>query len=37
MWNLMKIGMVSEKKSFKDYVTLYIYIDQGQGPITLED
>ena len=34
----MKIGQaVSEKKTFKDYEILYMYIAQGQGQITLED
>ena len=32
MWNLMKIDQaVSEKRRFKDYVSLYMYIAQGQG------
>ena len=31
----MKIGRaVSEKKTFKDYTILYMYLAQGQGPIT---
>ena len=35
MYNLMKIGQaVSEKKTFKDYTLLYMYIPQGQGQIT---
>ena len=35
---MMKIGQaVSEKKTFKDYKTLYMYIAQGQGQITQED
>ena len=30
-----KIGpVVSEKKTFKDYTILYIYIAQGQGQIS---
>ena len=38
MWNLMKIGQaVLEKKTFKDYHILYMYIAQGQGQITLVD
>ena len=37
-WNLVKIGQaVSEKKTFKDYEILYMYIAQGQGQITQED
>ena len=36
--NLVKIGQaVSEKKTFKDYEILYIYISQGQGQITKEN
>ena len=36
--NLVKIGQaVSERKPFKDYKVLYMYIAQGQGQITLED
>ena len=36
--NLMKTGQaVSEKKKFKDYEILYMYIAQGQGQITQED
>ena len=32
MWNLVKIGQVgSEKKTFKDFMILYLYITQGQG------
>ena len=32
MWNLVKIGqVVSEKKTFKDFMILYLYIAQGQG------
>ena len=35
MWNLVKIGqVVSEKKTFKDFMVLYLYIAQGQGQIT---
>ena len=35
-WNLVKIGQaVSEKKTFKDYKTVYMYIAQRQGQITL--
>ena len=39
MWILeQKIGQVdSEKKMFKDYKTLYVYIDQWQGQKTLGD
>ena len=38
MLNLVKIGQaVSEKKTFKNYDILYMYIAQGQGPITLGD
>ena len=38
MWNLVKIGQtVSEKKMFKDYKILYMYIAHGQGQITLRD
>ena len=34
--NLVKIPpAVSEKKTFKDYTILYMYIAQGQGQITL--
>ena len=34
MWNLVKIGrVVSEKKTFKYYTTLYTYISQGQRQI----
>ena len=36
--NLVKTGQaVSEKKRFKDYKILYIYIAQRQGQITQED
>ena len=37
--NLMKVigQTVSEKKTFKDYEILYMYIAQGKWPITLED
>ena len=32
MWNLLNIGpAVSEKKTFKDYKILYMYIAQGKG------
>ena len=35
MWNLVKIGqVVSEKKTFKDFMVLYLYIAQGQEQIT---
>ena len=35
MWKLVKIGQVlSEKKMFKDFMFLYLYIAQGQGQIT---
>ena len=35
MWNLIKIAQeVSEKKAFKSFTILYIYIAQGQGQIT---
>ena len=35
MWNLVKIGQdVSEKKTFKDYKILFMYIAQGQRQIT---
>ena len=38
VWNLVKIGQaVSEKKTFKDYDILYMYIAQGQGQITSGD
>ena len=38
MWYLVKTGQaVLEKKTFKDYEILYMYIAQGQGQITLED
>ena len=38
MWNLVKIAqMVSEKKIFKNYTILYMYIAQGQGQITPGD
>ena len=31
MWNLVKIGQdVSKKKTFKDYVIIYMYIAQRQ-------
>ena len=36
--NLVKIGQaLSEKKPFKDYKILYMYIAQGQVQITQED
>ena len=32
MWNLVKIGrVVLEKKTFKDFLVLYLYIAQGKG------
>ena len=35
MWNLVKIAQaVSEKKTFKNYTFLYMYITQGQGQVT---
>ena len=35
MWNLKKMDqVVSEKKMFKDFMILYLYIAQGQGQIT---
>ena len=35
---LMKIGQpVLEKKTFKDYEILYMFIAKGQGQITLGD
>ena len=35
MWKMVKIGQaVSEKKTFKDFIILYLYIAQGQGQIT---
>ena len=35
MWNLVKIGQVVwEKKRFKDFMVLYLYIAQRQGQIT---
>ena len=35
MWNLVKIGQaVSEKKTFKDYMILYMYVAQGQRQIS---
>ena len=38
MCNLVKIGQaVSEKKTFKDYEILYMYIAKGQGHITQQD
>ena len=38
IWNLVKVGQaVSEKKTFKDYEILYMYIAQGQGQIMLGD
>ena len=33
MWNLVKIGQVVSKKTFKDFSFLYMYIAQGQGQI----
>ena len=36
IWNPVKIAQtVSEKKTFKNYTILYMYIAQGQGQITL--
>ena len=36
MCNLKKMGqVVSEKKTFKDFMTLYLYIALGQGQETL--
>ena len=38
MWNLVKSAQaVSEKKAFKNYTMLYMYIAQGQGQITPRD
>ena len=38
MWNLVKIGQaISEKKMFKDFMILHLYITQGQGQITSEE
>ena len=38
MWNLVKIGQaVSEKKTIKDFLILYVYIAQGQRQITPGD
>ena len=34
MWNLVKIGQEVSEKMFKDYMILYMYIDQEQGKIT---
>ena len=35
MWNLVKIAqVVSEKKTFKKYTILYVFIAQGEGQIT---
>ena len=35
-WNLVKIGqVVLEKKTFKNFKVLYLYIAQGQRQITL--
>ena len=35
MWKLMKIvQVVSEKKTFKNFTIVYIYIAQEQGQIT---
>ena len=35
MWNLVNIAQaVSEKKTFKNYSILYMYIAQGQEQIT---
>ena len=36
MWNKVKTAQaVLEKKTFKNYTILYMYIAQGQGQITL--
>ena len=36
MWNLVKTSqVVLEKKTFKDFMVLYLYKAQGQGQITL--
>ena len=38
MWNLIRIGQAfSEKKTFKDYAILYMYIVQRQGQMTPRD
>ena len=38
MWNLVKIGqVVSEKKTFKDFMVLYLYIAVKQVQITPGD
>ena len=38
MWNLVKIDQaVSEKKTFKDYDILYMYVAQEQGQLTPGD
>ena len=34
MWNLVKIGQLVSKKTFKDYMILYLYTAQVQGQIT---
>ena len=35
IWNLKKMGqVVSEKKTFKEFMILYLYTAQGQGQIT---
>ena len=35
MWDLVKIGqVVLEKKRFKEFMVLYLYIAQEQGQIT---
>ena len=35
MWNLVKIGqVVLGKKTFKDFMVLYLYIAHGKGQIT---
>ena len=35
MWNLVKIGqVVLEKKTFKDFMVLYLYTEPGQGQTT---
>ena len=38
MWNVAKTAqVVSEKKTFKNYTILYMYIAKGQGMITSRD
>ena len=37
MWNLVKIGQaVSEKKMYKDFTILHMFIANGQGQIILK-